>query len=50
MRLCILAMLCAFGLLSVPARAQQNAADAILILDASGSLWGQVDGLPLIHT
>lgn len=49
MRRCVLALLCAFGLLSAPARAQQNAADAILILDASGSMWGQVDGRPKIE-
>ena len=28
-----------------PARAQDTAKDAILILDASGSMWGQIDGV-----
>lgn len=47
-RLC-LTVLCALGLTGVPALAQRDSADAILILDASGSMWGQVEGRPKIE-
>ncbi|MBX9911729.1 MAG: VWA domain-containing protein [Beijerinckiaceae bacterium] len=44
MRSLLIAAACAAGLLVTPALAQPRAADAILILDASGSMWGQVEG------
>lgn len=45
-KLFLAATTCLFGL-SAPAFAQSNQApkDAILILDASGSMWGQIDGV-----
>lgn len=44
MRQLLLAILLALGPWTAPAFAQQRPADAILILDASGSMWGQVEG------
>lgn len=44
MRSLLIATACAAAWLATPVSAQPRAADAILILDASGSMWGQVEG------
>ena len=44
MRRLLLAAACLVGLSMLPALAQPRSADALLILDASGSMWGQVEG------
>lgn len=44
MRSLLIMAACAAAWLATPVLAQSRAADAILILDASGSMWGQVEG------